>query len=122
MVPSLRDKPYDERLAALNMFCHEKRRLRGKLIECFKSLTGFTNVDNFTLFEIDDTSRTRNNGTKLKCRQMNSDCTKFFLSSVATREWNKLPPAVARRSTTDSFKNKLDRGAAPRRLLQFNIH
>ncbi len=78
MASSLRNTPYDERLSALNMFFREKRRLRGKLIEVSKILDGFTNVDISALFEIDDTTRTRNNGTKLKCGQINSDCTKFF--------------------------------------------
>ncbi len=42
MIPSLRNKSYEERLASLNLFSLEKRRLRGKLIECFKILKGFT--------------------------------------------------------------------------------
>ncbi len=45
MIPSLRNKSYEERLARLNLFSHEKRRLRGKLIECFKILKGCENVD-----------------------------------------------------------------------------
>ncbi len=44
MIPSLRNKSYEERLARLNLFSLEKRRLRGKLVECFKILKGFTNV------------------------------------------------------------------------------
>ncbi len=36
MIPSLRSKSYDERLAQINLFSLEKRRLRGKL-ECFKN-------------------------------------------------------------------------------------
>ncbi len=45
IIISLRNKLYEERLARLNLFSLEKRRLRGKLIECFKILKGFTNVD-----------------------------------------------------------------------------
>ncbi len=33
MIPSLHNKYYEERLARLNLFSLEKRRLRGKLIE-----------------------------------------------------------------------------------------
>ncbi len=47
------------------MFSLGKRRLRGKLIEYFKILIGFTNVDKCTLLEIDDARGTRNNGTEL---------------------------------------------------------
>ncbi len=37
----------------------EKRRLRGKIIECFKILKGFTNVDANKMLLIDNTPRTR---------------------------------------------------------------
>ncbi len=70
MIPSLRNKPYEERLLHLNLFSLEKRRLRGKLLECLKILNGFTNVEPTKLFEFDDSKRTRNNGAKLKCRQI----------------------------------------------------
>ena len=50
----MRNKSYSERLAQLNLFYLEKRRLRGKLIECFKIFKGFTNDDANKLFLIDD--------------------------------------------------------------------
>ncbi len=109
MIPSLRNKTYEERLSTLNRLSLEKRRLRGKPIECFKIVNDFTNVDRSKLFLIDDTLQTRNNGIKLKCRQVNSGCTKFFFTNVVVREWNKLPPSVVQCNTIDSFKNKLDR-------------
>ncbi len=108
---------HEERLSTLNMFSQEKRRLWGKLIECFKILNGFTNVDRSKVFMIDDTLRMRNNGIKLQCRQVNSDCTKFFFTNVVVREWNKLPPSVVQYNTIDSFKNKLDR-----HFLELNIN
>ncbi len=106
MIPSLRKKSYEERLSTVNMFSLEKRHLRGNLIECFKILNGFTNVNRSKLFMIDDTLRTRNNGIKLKCRQVNTDCTKFFFINVVVREWNKLPPSVVQCSTIDSFQKQ----------------
>ena len=109
MITSLRNISYEERLARLNLFSLEKRRLRGKLIECFKILKGFTNVDASKLFSIDNSSRTRSNGLKLRCRQVQLDCTKFFFTNDVVREWNKLPPSVVQCNTINSFKNKLDR-------------
>ncbi len=104
MITSLRNKSYEERLASLNLFSLGKRRLRGKLIECFKILKGFTNVDASKLFSIDDTSRTMSNGVKFRCKQVQLDSTKFFTNE----EWNTLPPSVVRCDTINSFKNKLD--------------
>ncbi len=67
------------------------------------------NVDRSKLFMIDNSLQTRNNGIKLKCRLVNSDCTKFFFTNVVVGEWNKLPPSVVQCNTVDFFKNKLDR-------------
>ncbi len=85
MIPTLCNKPYKERLSHLNLFSLKKRWLRGKLIECFNIFNGFTNVDPTNLFETDESTRTRNNGAKLKCRQVHSDCTKFFIKWCPSR-------------------------------------
>ncbi len=98
MVTFLRNKSYEERLARLNLFSLEKRRLRGKLIECFKIIKGFTNVDASKLFSVDDTSRTRSNGVKRRCKQVQLDSTKLYFNDVV-REWNKLSPSVVQCDT-----------------------
>ncbi len=107
MIPSSCNKTYAERLSHLNLFSLQKRQLRGKLIECFKILDCFTNVDLINLFEMDDSTRMKNNGAKLKCRQVHADCTEFF-RNVVIRDWNKLPPSVVQCDSTASFKNNLD--------------
>ncbi len=89
------------------MFSLEKRHLRGKLIGCFKILNGFTNVNKSKLYETDDSSRTRSDAAKLKCKQVDSDCIKFFFANIVLRECNKLPPAIVQRNSTDSFNDKL---------------
>ncbi len=108
IIPSLRNKSYEERLSRLNLFSIEKRRLRGKLIKCFKIRKGFTNVDANKLFSFDELSPTRSNRIKLRCRQIELDCTKFFFTNDVVREWNKLPPSVVQCITVNSLKNKLD--------------
>ncbi len=55
IILSLRNKSYEERLTRQNLFSFEKRRLRGKIIECFKILKGSVDADK--LFSIDDLSR-----------------------------------------------------------------
>ncbi len=117
MIPSLRNKTYEERLSHLNLLSLEKHRLRGKLIECFKVLNGFTNVDLTKLIGMNDTTRKRNNSTKLKCRQVHSDCTKFFFTNAVVRDWNRLPQSVVHSNSIASFKKKIDRY-----LLLLNVH
>ena len=108
LIPSLRNKAYEERLASLKLFSLSKRRLRGKLIECFKILKGFTKVAFDELFLVDNTTRTRGNGHKLKGRQVRTDCMKFFFTNDIVNEWNKLPSSIVECDTINSFKNKLD--------------
>ncbi len=80
MIPSSRNKPYEERLSHLNLLSLEKRRLRGKLIECFKILNGVTNVDPTKLSETNDSTRPRSNGDELQCRQVHSQTSSLMLS------------------------------------------
>ncbi len=64
-------------------------------------------MDASKLFSVGDTSRTRSNGVKLRCKQVQLDSTKFFTNDVV-REWNKLPPSVVQCDTINSLKNKFD--------------
>ncbi len=75
---------------------------------CFKIPKGFTNEGTSEMFSIDIPSRTRTNVVKLRFKQVQLDCTKFFFTDDVVREWNKLPPSVVQCDTVNSFKNKLD--------------
>ncbi len=85
MIPSFHNKSYEERLARLNRLPLEKRRVQGKIIECFKMINGFMNVDANKMFSIDNTWRTRSNGVKLRCKQVQLDCTKLFFTNDVVR-------------------------------------
>ncbi len=52
-------------------------------------------------------TRTRNNGVKLSCKQVQLDNTKFFFTNDVVRAWDKLSPSVVQCDTINSFKNKL---------------
>ncbi len=60
------------------------------------------------LFSADDTSRTRINSVKLRCKQVQVDSTKFFFTNDVVREWNELPSSMVQCDTINWFKNKLD--------------
>ncbi len=64
----------------------KKRRLWGELIERFKILKRFTNVDLNKPFPVDDLSRTRSNEIELRCRQIKLYYTKkfFFTHGIAS--------------------------------------
>ncbi len=103
MIPSLRNKSYEERLARLNLLSRKTSASR-KTCSDLKYLKRFTNVAANKLFSIDDLSRTRSNEIKLICRQTELDCTKFFFTNDIVWEWNKLPPSVVQCITVNSLK------------------
>ena len=109
LIPSLRNKPYLERIKELDLFSLSKRRLRGKLIECFKTLKGFNNIDASKLFTVITESKTRGNGIKLQGTTAKLDSTKNFFTFSVISEWNKLPENVVESSSINMFKRRLDK-------------
>lgn len=108
LIPSLRNKPYNERLRELDLFSLKKRRIRGQLIECFKILKGFSNVNSNNLFKIAKEGSTRGNKLKLTGRKANLDITKNFFTHSIINEWNKLPNEVIDSDSIYTFKKRLD--------------
>ena len=109
LIPSIRNKPYEERLKDLNLFSLSKRRLRGKLIECFKIIKGFNNVNIENYFKFTPALPTRGHSLKLKGERCNLDITKFFFTNDIINKWNKLPEHVVQSNSIETFKNRLDR-------------
>ena len=109
LIPNLRNKTYDERLRELNLFSLVKRRLRGKLIECFKIIKGFTNIEVGNIFTFAPKLPTRGHELKLRGHRVNLDITKYFFTNDIVDKWNSLPESVVNSTTIDMFKMRLDR-------------
>ena len=108
LIPSIRNRSYEDRLRELNLFTLEQRRLRGQLIEVFKILRGFDNVDYRNMFELSE-GRTRNHGYKLVLKRYNRDlCGNYFTYSICNT-WNSLPADVVNSDSVEQFKCRLDR-------------
>jgi ribonuclease P/MRP protein subunit RPP40 len=65
---------YDERLKRLGLFSLEQRRKRGDLIETFKILNGYENIECSQFFEMAGTSHLRGNSFKLYKKRTNKKC------------------------------------------------
>ena len=108
LIPSVRHMSYERRLAKLNLYSLEKRRLRGQLIETFKILKGIENIDYSKLFTLSN-NQTRSNGWKLDLKRFNtSQCGGFFTYKIASH-WNKLPADVVNSTNVNQFKMRLDK-------------
>lgn len=108
LIPSLRSKPYHERLNKLKLFSVKKRRLRGQLIECFKTLKGLNNVDASRVFTLVGETSTRGHNLKLQGKRANLDIIKNFYTYSIINEWNNLPNVVVDSITINTFKKRLD--------------
>ena len=109
MIPSLRNKIYQERLNNLELITLEQRRLRGQLIETFKYLKGITRASPVGLFDLDVNGRTRSNGQKLQTRASRTTVKNKFYPTAIVSIWNNLPENVVTANTVNTFKNRLDK-------------
>jgi hypothetical protein len=108
MVSECRGKNYESRLRSLNLISIEKRQTRGDLIQVFKLIKGFDNVDYSNFFQLTSNSRTRGHKFKICKGRSRLEIRKNFFSQRVVSEWNKLPSFVVEAESINSFKNKLD--------------
>ena len=112
LVPSLREKTFEERLRKLDLFPLEERRVRGDLIiATFKILTGLVDVDASSLFTLSQTSNTRGHDMKLFKKRLNKglNLRKHFFTQRGVDNWNRLPAKVVKAKTTNQFKISFDK-------------
>uniref|UniRef100_A0A3B3RWV8 Reverse transcriptase domain-containing protein n=1 Tax=Paramormyrops kingsleyae TaxID=1676925 RepID=A0A3B3RWV8_9TELE len=109
MIPGLRGMSYEERLAELNLFSLEQRRLRGDMIQVYKILTGLDAVQPNDYFNISLNTRTRGHKWKLAGEHFKTNLRKHFFTQRVVRVWNSLPASVVEAKTMGSFKSELDK-------------
>ena len=108
MIPGLRNISYKRRLGQLNMFSLETRRLRGELIQAFKIIRGFDNVDARKLFSFSDTI-TRGNGYKIRLPIARTEVFRNFFTYKVINSWNDLSSEVVSSPSVNAFKARLDK-------------
>ena len=111
IVPFLHDKPYEERLRILNLPTLAERRLRGDMIEVFKIMKGFENVDRTQFFKLVNEVTpydTRGHQYRIWSPQSSSLTRRKHFDIRILTHWNKLPEKVVNSKSVNEFKNKLD--------------
>ena len=105
----MRGKSCDQRLCELDIHSLETRRLRGKLIEVFKILNKFENIDYRQFFRYDFNDVTRSNGHKLCHKRFQTNIAKNFFTYDVIEKWNSLSYEIVNSGNIDLFKKKLDK-------------
>ena len=95
---------YRERLEKLNLTTLHERRMRGDLIEVFKSLNGFSSTVGNVIKQSDRTGNLLvNERMKRSSRTLENE----FFGSRVVKYWNKLPTSVKFSGSVNDFKNNL---------------
>ena len=92
-------------IASYTLYC---RRQHGDLIEAFKILNDFKNVQMGTAFTLNITQFTRGHPFKLVKSRCNLELRRHFFTNRVVNQWNSLPSYVVCAPTVNSFKSKLD--------------
>ena len=103
-----KDLTYEQRLWRLNITTLEIRRLRGDLIEVFKIVKGFDDVDFRNFFHL-STTGLRGHSLKIFKPSFKHDVEKYIFSSRIIDSWNRLPENIIYYKSLDNFKEKLGR-------------
>jgi hypothetical protein len=108
MIEECIGKSYMERLEIVGLTTLESRRCRADLIEVYKILKGFEDIDENIFFKR-HVSNTRGHSLKLYKDRVNKDVLKYSFANRVVEKWNKLPEKVINANSINSFKNNLDK-------------
>ena len=121
LVPELRGLTYEDRLRELNLTTLEYRRNRYDLIQTFRIIKNFDDVDLSRFFRF-SSNDLRGHSLKLeKPKAKKSTRLNAFAHRVIT-PWNDLPADIVNSNTVDTFKRKLDKHWWNRRFNTLNIY
>ena len=108
LIPELRHLSYESRLEKLGMPTLRTRRIKLDLVQAYKILHGFDNVDYKNYFTLNENC-TRNNGYKLFAKPFNKNVLGNFFTYRVVNYWNGLPAHVVTSPTIETFKRRLDK-------------
>jgi hypothetical protein len=108
LVPELKDLSYPSRLRKLNITTLLYRRERTDMIQVFKILNNFDNIDPNQFFEF-NTGNNRGHCAKLLKPRAQTKIRANVFSNRIINLWNALPEEAVQSKTINSFKNSLER-------------
>ena len=111
LVPELRELAYPERLAELGLTTLETRRVRGDLIEVFKIMHGYDNLERSQFFKLRrevHSYPTSGHNLCIYHKFPKKELRKGFFDIRIIEKWNKLPEQVVNSQSISSFKRALD--------------
>ena len=90
MIPELKGLSYTDRLKHLKLFSMDYRRKRGDMIQFFKILNGFENIDAQAMFTF-ATSQTRGHNKNYISKDVQRDLDKVSKGAKIRNRYNQVP-------------------------------
>ena len=123
LLSDARGSTCEEKLKDVGLTTLQERRVRGDMIEMFKTVKGVNRVDKREWFELEDENKRelRTNSTTspdgntitrrpfiLKVEQARLEARRNFFTIRAAKEWNGLPDELKLAESENTFKNGYD--------------
>ena len=111
IVPELHGLSYDQRLIELGLTSLVTRRRRGDLIEVFKIVHGFDDLERSKFFKFEwevHSYNTRGHNFQIKSKFGSRTLRQGFFDIRVIEHWNSLPWNVVNCQSISSFKRALD--------------
>ena len=108
MIKGFKDLSYEDRLERCGLTTLKTRRDRGDMIQVYKIINGFDDIEEGIFFSRVVESKTRGHNFKLKKPNCRLDLRKFAFSHRVVDEWNSLPDGVVNSSNLTQFKARID--------------
>ena len=113
MVSGLQSCNYKERLKELGLQSLEARRVRGDMIQVWKIINNYDNLEKNVFFEPVkqniQATRLRTVDININKRRANTDIRKYSFSNRIVNTWNTLPEKIKRSKSINVFKNMYDK-------------
>ena len=108
LIPELKDKPYEDHLKALQLPLTYRRK-RGDMIQMYKIMNKLVRIDAAKLFTRAKAAYTRGHNQRVFKTHAKKNARQFCFSHRIVNNWNGFSPHVVSASTTNEFKNRLDK-------------
>ena len=112
MIGDMKNLSYEERLQKLNIQSLESRRTRGDMIDTYKYLNGFYDIDPNRLFSfVRDRHNKDTRSYSQNClvpEKTSLNIRKYFYTNRVTTTWNWLPSDIKDATSVNGFKNLYD--------------
>jgi hypothetical protein len=109
MIHECRGLGYEDILKITGLASLEDRRVRGDMIEVYKTITGKNKTGSLNFFKLQGNNRTRGHSLKLEKSRSRLDIRKNLFSQRVINNWNALPQEVAESASVNTFKNLYDK-------------